>query len=373
MTARIDVAVNLLWLSPGRVGGSEEYLTRQLDGLDPGAGIVPTLFCQPTFAAAHPELSSKFETVPFSFDRDWRAVRIAAEHSWLALRSRGFDLVHHGGGTAPMSGRRSIVLTVHDLQYLEHPEYFGRARLAYLTRMMPPSVRRAGVVTTPSEFVKQTVVDSFGADPGRVMVVPHGVPDPSPIRPHEQAATLQRYGLVERPYVVYPAITHPHKGHDLLIDMLEHLDPSIALVLVGGVGAAEPALLRAIAASRHGDRVIRTGRVPAGDRDALVAGAAAMVFPSEYEGFGAPIVEAMCAGTPVVCGGAAAVREVAGDAAVVVVDRTPDAWAEGVTAAIRDRDVLVALGRRRRADFTIGASGRALASAYRLAVEQRAS
>jgi alpha-1,3-rhamnosyl/mannosyltransferase len=365
VSAPIAVAVNLLWMTSGRVGGSEEYLTRQLAGLDPDAGCDPTLYCQPSFAISHPELAARFATVAMPFARDWRPVRILAEHTWLPVRTRHADVVHHGGGTVPAGGRGPVLLTVHDLQYLAHPEYFSRTRLAYLRRMMPASIGRSSVVAVPSAFVRDSVVDAFSFDPERVVVVPHGVPEPAPIDPVRRADTLDRYGVTPGGFVVYPAISHPHKSHRVVVAMLDRLDPALRLVLVGGPGAADDELQREIAASPHRDRVMRTGRITASDRDVLVGAAAALVFPSEYEGFGAPLVEAMALDTPVVCGDAAAVREVAGDAAVVVPERSAEAWAAGVVDAISRRDELIARGRRRRADFTLAVSGAALATAYR--------
>jgi glycosyltransferase involved in cell wall biosynthesis len=167
---------------------------------------------------------------------------------------------------------------------------------------------------------------------------------------------------------VYPAITHPHKGHATLVDMMTKLGDDTLLVLIGGSGAADAGLAERIERSGVGDRIVRTGRVADAERDALIAGAAAMVFPSEYEGFGAPLIEAMVLDTPVVCSGHAAVREVVGSAAVVVTDSTGEAWADAVTEARARHAELVAAGRARRQGFTISTSGLALAGAYRQAV-----
>jgi glycosyltransferase involved in cell wall biosynthesis len=115
-------------------------------------------------------------------------------------------------------------------------------------------------------------------------------------------------------------------------------------------------------------RVIRVGRVSDADRDALIAGAAALVFPSEYEGFGAPLVEAMTLDTPIVSSAQVAVREVVGDAAVLVDSKgDADEWAAAVTQALDRRDELVAAGNRRRQLFTLDVAGTALAAAYRQA------
>lgn len=358
------VAVNLLWIAPGRVGGSEEYLARQLAGLPDDAGIEPVLYCQPAFAGAHPGLA-RFELVPMPFRRDWRGVRVLAEHTWLRARSAGVDVTHHGGGTLPAAGRQPTLLTVHDVQYLSFPQHFSTARRAYLTRMVPRSVRRATLVATPSEYVRGTVIDAFDVDEQAVVVVPHGVEEVSVPSAEAIAGVRARYGLGDRPYVVYPAITHPHKGHRLLVAMMGHAGDDLLLVLPGGQGAAEVGLLEAIEASGQAERVRRLGRVGRADLDALVAGAESLVFPSEYEGFGAPLVEAMALGTAIVCGAHPAVREVVGDAAVLVGEQTGEAWAAALAEARRRRGELVAAGTARREAFTLDVSGRALAAAYR--------
>lgn len=365
MSDELRVAVNLTWLAPGRVGGSEQYLTRQLTGLPEDSGATPELFVQPTFAAAHPALAARFTTVAMPFARDWRVARIAAEHTWLPARARHVDIVHHGGGTVPFTGSHPVLLTVHDLQYRQFPHYFSAVRLAYLRRMMPRSVRRSTVIATPSAYVRSTVIDAFGIDPDRVVVVTHGVPPHAAPDAEDRRIVRDRHGLGDRPYVVYPAITHPHKGHPLLVEMLRHLETDHALVLLGGEGAAEGELRVAIAAAGVAHRVVRPGRVPDAERDALVASADALVFPSEYEGFGAPLVEAMQLGTPVVCGDHPAMREVVGDAGVVVSERSGEAWAAGVRAAIASAGTLVAAGHVRAAAFTLERSGATLASAYR--------
>lgn len=365
----MKVAVNLTWLTPGRVGGSEEYLTRQLLGLDPAEFRVD-LFAERAFGAAHPELVTRFGFRPMPV-AGTRAGRIALEHSWLPVRARGADVIHHGGGTVPLAvdrlSRSATVLTVHDLQYLRHPDYFSAGRRRYLAAMVPRSVRRADVVTVPSAFVRDHLCATFDVRADRVVVVPHGVPGVEMPTPDHVAAVRQKYHVADRPYVVYPAITHPHKGHVLLVRMLDDLPDETALVLIGGTGSAEAALATAVAASRQRERVVRPGRVPHADRDALIAGADALLFPSEFEGFGAPVIEAMALDTPVVCSSAEALVEVVGDAGVVVGEPTGAAWAAAVGEARRTGSELVARGRRRREDFTVEASGTAVSEAYRMA------
>jgi alpha-1,3-rhamnosyl/mannosyltransferase len=368
----LEVAVNLLWCAPGRVGGSEDYLARQLAGVgEIDSDVVLTLCCTKAFARAHPELVARLAFRSPGPLAGHRVARIVAEHTWLARRTSGFDVVHHGGGTAPLIGPRPIVLTVHDLQYLELPHYFSRSRLRYLRWMMPRSVARASVVATPSEFVQRTVIDAFGIEAERVMVVPHGVrstPIENGVRSTpivDTGSVRERYGLGEGPYVVYPAITHPHKNHRLLLDVLARhwTDPALKLVLLGGAGAADGDVARAIVDLGLTNRVVRPGRVPGADRDALIAGATALVFPSRYEGFGAPLIEAMALGTPVVCGDHPALREVAGPAAIVL-PYDVDAWSDALDEVGRRRAGLIAAGRERLTTYTLAASGRALVDAY---------
>ncbi len=370
------VAVNLLWCVPGRVGGSEEYLTRQLAGLptDSLDELAVELHVQPDFAAAHADLAARFATKQYRLGPDLRLSRIVAEHSALALRTRSAALVHHGGGTVPRFGGDRVVLTVHDLQYLRYPEYFSWARRRYLAATMPRSIRAATVITTPTEYVRSTVVEGFDVDPATVVVVPHGV-DPevaaSSRTATEQLAVRQRLGLGDAPIVVYPAMTHPHKRHQVLIEMMERAAPDdeTRLVLLGGAGTAEDDLRERIEVSRLGDRVIRTGRVPAHDRDMLIKMADALLFPSEYEGFGAPLIEAMALGTPVACSDQPALREVAGPAAVIVpIGADGHAWGAAVVEARRRRIDLVAAGYERLKHYSLAASGTALQAAYRQAL-----
>jgi glycosyltransferase involved in cell wall biosynthesis len=372
---RIDVAVNLLWCVPGQVGGSEQYLVRQLLGLASQSSehrtrFDTTLYCLAPFVAAHPELGEHHDMVAAPFSGERRLRRIVGEHTWLRRRTAGADLVHHGGGTAPLVGRRPIVLTIHDLQYRTHPEYLTPMKRRYLEQAIPQSVRRAAVVAVPTDYVRSTVIDAYGVDESRVVVVPHGVEAtlgadaPSPERLRE------RYGLGTGTVIVYPAITHPHKNHRFLIELLARhwTDPDLRLVLLGGRGSADADVVASIDRHGVGDRVVRPGRVSDAHRDGLLALADALVFPSEYEGFGAPVVEAMALGTPVICSDQPALAEVVGDAGVVL-PLELDAWADALDVVGRRAAELRELGLARAAAFTTERSGVALADAYDLALQ----
>ena len=376
----LAVGVNLLWCRPGQVGGSEEYLARQLVGL---AAVAPEirgrLVVPPAFPEAHPELVERFAIVVGpEATRARRSSRLLAEARSLPSMLGEVDVVHHAGGTLPARTGRTrrqrtpTVLTIHDIQYLRFPEYFSAARRTYLRLRLPASARQADVIAVPSEFVKGTVVDAYGVDVAKVLVVPHGVDPPAAGEVGDPDELRRRYGLGGRRVLVYPAITHPHKGHGFLINLLAGpwSDPDLVLVLLGSQGAAEEAVAQAIRDAGITARVVRPGRVPDADRDGLIALADALVFPSEYEGFGAPVLEAMSLGTPVICSDQAALPEVAGEAAQVLPLRV-DAWAGALDVIAADRDDWIERGRRRAAQFTTARSGSALADAYRLAMKAR--
>jgi glycosyltransferase involved in cell wall biosynthesis len=374
MTA-VHVAVNLMWCLPGEVGGSEQYLVRQLLGVteaaaDPanGCALELSVYVPPSLPAARPELADVARVVPMRFDghRRWR--RVVSESTWLRVRTGREDLVHHGGGTAPIGARRPYLLTVHDLQYRTFPEWFSATKRRYLDAMIPRSVRHAAVVAVPSEYVRGRVSAEFDVPPERVHVVPHGY-EPALLAERTSESVLrERYRLGRGRVVVYPAITHPHKNHPFLVDLMRTVwaDPELRLVLLGGTGAGEQALVDAMraAGSSVTDRIVRPGRVTDADRNGLLAMSTALVFPSRYEGFGAPLIEAMALGAPVICSDATCIPDVVGDAGIV---RPLDAesWAGAIEEAVARKDDLVAAGRRRVESFTSRRSGEALLSAYR--------
>lgn len=364
LTGSLRVGVNMTWCRPGRVGGSEEYLCRQLLGLPTGTFDV-AIYAPRGFSAAHPEIAARYRIVEMPHDAESKARRIFDESTWLYRRTTDVDLSHHGGGTIPRRHRVPTLLTIHDLQYLEYPQYFSRVRLRYLRTSVPLAVRSADLVAVPTQFVRRTVVENFGVDADGVVVVPHGIETSLGTDATSEEMLRSKYRLGDGPVVVFPAITHPHKGHEFLLDVhAKHWARSgITLVLIGGRGAADSAVRARIDEMGEPANVRRLGRVPAVDRDGLIKMATALVFPSEYEGFGAPVIEAMTLGTPVVTSDRACLPEVVGSAGVVL-PLNHESWAEALDIVQSHRDELVALGHQRSSLFTSAISGSALASAY---------
>jgi alpha-1,3-rhamnosyl/mannosyltransferase len=358
------IAVNLLWCVPGSVGGTEEYLDRQLRGLPECFDDRVQLYVPADWPALHPELAARFATVSAPFGVHRRVRRIIGEDTWLHRVTKGVALTHHGGGAAPLLANRPYVVTVHDLQYRTYPQYFTVAKRRYLSAVLPRSVHRAACVAVPTEFVRDTVHEAFAVPYDRIAVVPHGFAAPDLSDISAESELRARFQLGDGPVLVYPAITHPHKNHRFLLRAMSLVwrDPDLRLVLIGGEGAAEAEV------HTTGDsRVRRLGRVSDADRNGLLAMATAMVFPSQYEGFGAPLVEAMAMGAPVIASDVTCIPSVLGDAGLVR-PLHPDAWGQALQEAMARRDELVAAGRRRAAEFSMDASGAALAAAYELAM-----
>ncbi|MGH2735362.1 MAG: glycosyltransferase family 4 protein [Actinomycetota bacterium] len=367
------VGINLLWLVPGVVGGSETYTTRLLRGLvERSSELDYTLFALPQFAEAHADLAKSFKIAFAPVTGQWKSFRVAGENSWLVAqcRKRRINLVHHAGGTVPVVRAGRPVLTIHDLQYLYYPEYFTTAKLTYLKTMVPRSAEAARLVLTPSEFTRRTVIERLAIDPSTVVTVPHGI---SPRAPKAGVDVRDRYGIDGR-FFLYPAITYPHKNHLVLIEafagLLEHR-PDCMLVLTGAKGSMETRIAKEVAKLGIAKRVLRLGYIPMPELDALYREAVAMAFPSRFEGFGAPILEAMAHGCPVIASDATALPEVVGDAGYLVSPDNAEHWAHAMLALVSEddrRQELSSAGRARAAQFTWARSADVLEDAYRHAL-----
>jgi glycosyltransferase involved in cell wall biosynthesis len=370
---RLRVGLNALFLKPGRVGGTEEYVRRLVWALEHAASdeVELTLFVNRRFAASLPETTDAPTAIaPVSGDSP--AIRIAIESTWLAREAvrRSIDVVHHLGNTIPHVRPGPTVVTIHDIQPIVRPGDFGRIKGAYLRGRLRSAASRSRVVTTPSAYVRGQVIDRFGIDEGRVVVVQ------APVVFATTADETERSRLpapVEAPFLLYPAITHPHKNHVVLLRAFAAVaasDPRVSLVLTGGEGAAEAAVRQETLTLELRERVHRLGRISRPDLDRLLRAAVALTFPSRHEGYGLPIVEAMALGCPVIASDAAAIPEIVGDAGLLVDPDDVDGWAGAMSSVLGNdelRSMLVAKGRDRVASLSPEETARRLVEAYRVA------
>ncbi len=264
------------------------------------------------------------------------------------------DVVHGTNFVVPPAARAAEVVSVHDLTSIRFPGLCQPATLRY-PALIRRAVGRGAWVHALSQAMADEIVASLGVPPGRVRVVAPGVD--APAGPGTAAGSVAR-AAPGRPYVLALGRAEPRKDLPLLVrafDQVAAHHPDVDLVLAGPVGWAEPALTAAVAGAHHRDRIRRLGWVSDARKAELLRGAAAFAYPSVYEGFGIPPLEAMAAGVPVIATAAGGVPEAVGPAAVLVPVGDGDALAAGLARLLDDtatRDRLVAAGYERVKRFS---------------------
>jgi alpha-1,3-rhamnosyl/mannosyltransferase len=263
------------------------------------------------------------------------------------------------------------IVTIHDLQPFAMPAHFSPLKRAYLRAVLPTSARAARRVVTLTTFTERDLERRLDVDAARITLVPSGVS----VRDGAGEArrlpdVLEHYGLQDGRYVLYPAITYPHKNHVVLLEAFAQLPThhrDVRLVLTGGRAQMEDLLAERVRSLPLDDVVVRTGRIPRDDLDTLYRGAAALAFPSRYEGFGLPVLEAMARDCPVVAADATALPEVVDGAGLLVPPTDAAAWAAALTRVLDDdvtRARLIEDGRERAAAFTWEAAAAELEAVY---------
>jgi len=345
------VGISLLTLVPGEVGGAETYARGLAHGLAQTGTLDYVALVPPAARGAGEGLRERLvHEYPDVRTLPARAAAMAygfARPGRLRRRYADLELVHFPL-TIALPPRDGAVVTVHDLQHLELPHLFSRAERLFRRRAHEGSARRAAAVVVPSEFVRASVVERLGIPAARVHAIPHGV-DHGRFTP----ADVPR----ER-FLLYPGRPWPHKNHDRLFEafaLLRREHPELELVLTGG------------GHERHTvpEGVVVRGLVPRDELVSLYRRAACLVFPSLYEGFGQPPLEAMACGCPVACSRAAALPEAVGDAAVLFDPERPEEIAAAVAAALAEPERWSAAGVARAAAFSWAETARRHEEVYR--------
>jgi glycosyltransferase involved in cell wall biosynthesis len=371
----VHLAFALLTLFPGRVGGSESAVRGLLGEFAAGNGPERVTVLANRHAAG-PYADFARGPVRVHEVGSYRAgasdlTRLAAIATAGLMRRRtagdvpaGIDVVHHPLTVPiPIIDGVPTVTTLHDMQHHDLPSFFSRSERAYRRWAYDGAARRATVVITPSEYTRRRLLELEGLAPENVEAVPAGIDHHrfNLDRRDADDSLGRRRSFGER-YVVYPANLWPHKNHARLIDALAAArDRELQLVLTGrdygrGGQLREHARLAGVA-----ERVRHLGYLERDEMPALLRGATAMVFPSLYEGFGSPPLEAMACGCPVASSAAGSLAEAVGEAALVFDPASVESIADAIDrvtgeAGLREKLRAAGLERARRYSWSRAAA-----------------
>jgi glycosyltransferase involved in cell wall biosynthesis len=312
------------------------------------------------------------------YKRDARHLRRLLYDQFFAERQRrdvGADLIHYPANFGRLWGGTRAVLTVHDLSFLRHPEWFRPGRAAYYRFAARHSVRHARRVIADSQATADDIHAMLGLPMERIDVVPLGVgPAFSPASAEAHAAVCDRYDLPPR-FFLYVGTLEPRKNLPRLIDAWTDVQDNEKpdLVLAGREGWKAEPIREAIARSAQRDRIHLPGFVAQEDLPALLSAAEAFVWPSLFEGFGLPPLEAMACGTPVLTSNTSSLPEVVGDAAYTVAPERTEAITEGLSTLATSPETRTRLseaGLQRAADFSWERTAQLTIESYRKALAE---
>lgn len=274
----------------------------------------------------------------------------------------------------PPNIRGRVITTVHDLTYLRYPETMKKSNYKHLTRGMDYSVKRSDKIVTDSLFIKQEIQTYLGVPEDKISVV-YCAPSLAS-GSADYGEVCKKFGI-QGEYILFVGTIEPRKNVGRLLrafDLLkgEHKLPH-QLVLAGGKGWQDEQIFQTLQNTRFADDIVRTGYVSAEEKNTLYQNASAFVFPSVYEGFGIPPLEAMTWGCPVVCANAASLPEVVGDAAELVDPMDESSIAKGILRVLTDHayaQQLIEKGRVQAKKFSWDRSAEQLFAVCKEVLEQ---
>ncbi|MFA6242586.1 MAG: glycosyltransferase family 1 protein [Candidatus Hydrogenedentales bacterium] len=354
------IGVNTLFLIPTEVGGTEIYVRGVLPAIlaeDPGIELV--VF---TNDENH-ESFADFKRVRIPVKARSRVARVLAEQVALprAVKRARIDALYSPGYTGPLRCPCPQAVTIYDAQFLDYPEDFPWLSRQTQRVIVSGVARRARAITTVSEFSKGRIAQRFGVNPSRIFVAYSALSgDFSEAQPCNE----------ERPFLIYIAATYPHKNATRLVNAFATIADRIPhrLILIGQPRAGEP--------PTH-PRVKRLHHIPYRELAGLLQAADLMVFPSLYEGFGIPVVEAQEAGTRVIAANAASIPEVGGEGATYFDGTSEASIAKAILAALDEphdlRERYITAGKDNAKRFSWKACAQQTLAAIRFAAEGRNS
>jgi glycosyltransferase involved in cell wall biosynthesis len=377
----MHVGLNLIFLVPGETGGMEvaarELIPALLAEAPPGMRFTAFINREAASDPGGPwgELLPAV-TVPVNARN--RVQWVLGEQMFLPrLAAReGVELVHSLASTAPVHGRFRRVVTIHDLIYARFPEAHAGIRDRGMKVLVPWAVRRSDRVIADSQSTRADLMELLEVPDGRIDVVPLGLGTVRRAVARPEREVRASFDLGERPVVLSLSAKRPHKNLLALLGALARLprEGRPVLVLPGYSTAHEKELRERALALDIGEDVRLPAWISAEDLEGLWALARAFAFPSLYEGFGLPVLEAMARGVPVACSNASSLPEVAGDAALLFDPRDEPAIAAALGRLLEDRalaDDLRARGLARAREFTWERTARLTLQSYARALGAR--
>ncbi len=371
-----------------RLTGTRNYLTYMLPALDAALagddGL--TVFVSDGQQGGLPSLSARCEIVPIAGGDASPLAKVLDMEFRLpsAARRAGVQIMYYPDNFVSLTWRGPKVVSIRNVVAYHYPWAVSVPRLMYRRALSGVSARSAALVIVPSKSIAEDIHRLMGVPSGKVRVVPHGVAVEvfqREIREDEVEARLARMG-VPRPYLLFVSALWAYKGADVLIQSLARLRATGTfegyLALVGeDVGQEGYARFLRAEAAREGvsEHVLFLGYRSHEELAYLYRGAELFVFPSKYESFGNPLLEAMASGVPIVASDMFSIPEVAGDAALLVDARHPDTLGAGIMKVLRDEQLrakLVSNGANRVACFSWDSAARATLSVLREALARSA-
>jgi glycosyltransferase involved in cell wall biosynthesis len=374
----MHIGLNLVYLIPGETGGTEivaRELVPELVAARPDVRF--TAFINREAAAQHGFWNDIVESVTVPVRATNRLQWVRGEQQLLprlAARS-GVDLVHSLANTGPVRGNFTRVVTIHDLIHRIYPEtHFGPLALG-MRVLVKAAARRSDVVIADSRSTKEDLVRLLGLSPGRIEVAPLGVSPPAGRARMPEAEVRSRFGLGGRTVVLSVSAKRPHKNLLRLIEAIGLIPAERRpLLVLPGYPTPHERDLRDRAAELGIEGDVRfLGWVSDADLAGLYEAARCFVFPSLYEGFGLPVLEAMAHGVPVACSDRGSLKEVASSAALLFDPEQPSeiaAATERLIGDVAEADRLRTAGRKRAARFTWRATAEATLRAYERALSR---
>jgi glycosyltransferase involved in cell wall biosynthesis len=317
-------------------------------------------------------------TLPSDSERAvrWCPGRLA-QQAWKRLHAPPYDLLagqadvyHFPNFIIPPLRHGKTVVTIHDLAFLRMPETIEARNLDYLQARIRDTVTRADAIIAVSQFTADELCELLQVPAQKIFVVHEGLcVNQAPPGADKSTPVLERLGL-ERPFLLSVGTVEPRKNYRFLLDAFDRLDDEVDLVIAGGLGWKYEPLLERIKQSPKADRVHITGYLSAVELASLYTRAELFVYPTLYEGFGFPPLEAMYFGLPVFAAQVPPLPEILGDAAQWVAGHDPDEWAEGIAALLSDSSrqaELTRYGKNQIVQYTWENAAQQTAEVYRRA------